>query len=94
MIKEEVIIFGKEFIEILDNESDNFEIVEDYKKLLGVDHDLWEFEVILQRATDDKFFSTSAFYNYNCNMSDYTEDDEEFILMEVQPKQVMTTIYE
>ena len=91
---ENIIIKGNKLEEILENNSSEFKVVIYDYKFIGVDHDLWEFETILQRFSDNKFFSVNRFDNYSCNWHELGLDEEDFELTEVIPREVMTTIYE
>jgi|ERR1035437_3477774 hypothetical protein len=102
MTKETFIVNGRELEDILDSYHLEYGVINMHYKFIGVDHDLWEFQAIVQRTSDHKYFSVNWFDNYTCNWSDnyacnWSElglNDDNFELTEVTPKQIMTTIYE
>lgn len=87
-------IKGKELEEILDDYSLEYACINSQYKYIGVDHDLWEFQAIIQRVSDEKFFSVNWFDSYSCNWEELGLDEDDFELTEVFPKQVLTTVYE
>ena len=79
---------------ILNNQSEEYEVIDHRYKFIGCDHDLWEFQAILRETNTNKFFSVNWFDNYSCNWWELGLYDDMFDLIEVFPKQVLTTIYE
>lgn len=94
MNKETITIIGKELENILDNYSLEYSCIDLRYKYIGVDHDLWEFQAIIQRVSDEKFFSVNWFDSYQCNWHELGLDEDDFELEEVFPKIITTTIYE
>lgn len=91
---ETFILKGSVVEEILDNYHPDFTCIDLHYKYIGVDHDLWEFTAIVQRISDNKFFSVNWFDNYSCNWEELGLDEDDYELIEVIPKQVISTIYE
>ena len=89
-----LVLKGSELEEILDNYHPDYTCIDMHYEYVGVDHDLWEFVAIIKHIADNKFFKVNWFDNYSCNWSELGLDDDYFELIEVTPKQIMTTIYE
>ena len=89
-----LIINGKELEKLLGDFNPEYKVVELHYKFFGVDHDLWEFQTIVQRILDKKFFKINWFDNYSCSWEELGLYEEDFELIEVFPKKVTTIIYE
>ena len=79
---------------ILWDENPEFKVIDSTYKFHGVDHDNWEFEAIIQSEYTQKYYSMRWFDNYACNMHERFDDNDEFELIEVLPKEIITIIYE
>ena len=84
----------EEIQNILYDDDKDFELIDNHYKFHGVDHDMWEFEAIVKRIEDNRYFSFRWFDNYSCGMRDMFDDDEIFELKQVYPKTKLVTIYE
>jgi hypothetical protein len=87
------IVDGRKLENILDNYDLDYSIIDLRYRFVGVDHDLWEFEAIIHHTLDDKYFSVNWFDCYNLTWDELGLNEEDYELIEVFPKQVMTTIY-
>lgn len=86
-------ILGSILEDILCCENPDYVVINKHYSFEGVDHDLWEFKAIIQEVSTSKFYSVIWYDSYvgwwECGL-----DKDLFELIEVFPKQVMTTIYE
>jgi hypothetical protein len=93
MSKEIMEIKGSLLEEILNGESELFDVIDNRYEFIGCDHDLWEFTAIIKRF-DNTFFSVNWYDNYSCNWNELGLTDDLFELTQVFPKEVLTTVYE
>lgn len=86
-------IIGAKLQEILNDDNDEFKVIDKYYEFLGEDHDLWEFQAIIQHIATEKFYSVNWYDCYvgwwECGL-----DEDMFELTEVFPKEVIRTEYE
>lgn len=85
MEKELFAIEGSVLQEILDDESEFFEVIDKRYEFIGCDHDLWEFQAIIMRIQDKKFFKVNWFDNYGCNWDELGLLEEIYDVEEVIP---------
>lgn len=93
MSRETIEIKGSLLEEILNGESELFEVINKRYDFIGCDHDLWEFQAIIKRF-DKTFFSVNWYDNYSCNWNELGLTDDIFELTQVFPKEVTIIIYE
>lgn len=79
---------------ILRNNSKEFKLIDCRYKFVDMDHDVWDFEAIVQRISDSKFFSFIWSDNYSCTMKEMYGEDYEIEFKEVVPTKVSKIVYE
>ena len=87
------IIGVTKFGEIINDNDDEFELIDPHYKFIDEDHDLWRFEAIVKRKSDNKYFSVQWEDSYH-GIYEHFDEEEIYTLTEVHQKTVNMIIYE
>ena len=91
--RETIEIINKDISLLIYDDHPDFRNIDERYKFLGEDHDLLEFEAIVQRISDGKFFSFIWFDAYN-GINYHIDKNDITILTEVFETSKIITVYE